>query len=405
MIKKAFLLLVVILILAAGGIYGYLRLTYPQLPLKTTATYYFDHLRHPHVPFTKQVLGFLPYWRVEDIPNIRLENISELNYFGISPDADGTILREPNGQTDPGWREWNSEQMKDLVTRAHIMGTKVSLTVVTHDPAIVETFLESKSAQQQLINELVEQVKTRDLDGINIDFEYLGEIEPFYRKQFVIFSGRLSRALREEAPGTVLSISVMPLDARQKENLLDVKGLAPFYDRFIVMSYDYYGQSADISAPVAPMKGFKEEKYFFDVETTYEDYLKYIPKNKILMGVPYYGWDRAVEHGKTKNSLTFPGDNANNYAASVSYSYARNNKDYKNAPCQWDNLAQETWCWYTDKKTGVDHQVWLADNKSIEARFNYANKEDFAGIAIWVLGYDKGYNDLWNLIKEKFSGQ
>lgn len=121
------------------------------------------------------------------------------------------------------------------------------------------------------------------------------------------------------------------------------------------------------------------------------------------MGIPYYGWDRAVEDGKTKNSLTFPSDHANNYSASVSYSYARDNDQYKDAPCKWDNLAQETWCWYTDKESGVDHQVYMADNKSIETRFNYANKQDFAGIAIWVLGYDKGYNDLWSLIKQKFS--
>jgi spore germination protein len=171
------------------------------------------------------------------------------------------------------------------------------------------------------------------------------------------------------------------------------------------MSYDYYGISSDIAGPIAPMKGFKENKYFFDVTTTYEDYLKQIPKNKIVMGVPYYGWDWAVKDGATITSRTFPSDNPNNYAAVLSYARMREDKDLNRKQCQWDDFAEENWCWYTDQKTGIDHQVWFEDAKSLGVKYDYANKQDFSGIAIWVLGYDKDYPDLWNLMKEKFSVQ
>ena len=115
------------------------------------------------------------------------------------------------------------------------------------------------------------------------------------------------------------------------------------------------------------------------------------------------GWDWAVEDGKKINSLTYPSNHKNNYAAVISYARAREEKLLKPKQCTWDEYAQETWCWYT--KGGVSHQVWLADNKSVAARFDYANKQNFGGIGIWVLGYDKNYPDLWEMIEKKFTSQ
>jgi len=31
-------------------------------------------------------------------------------------------------------------------------------------------------------------------------------------------------------------------------------------------------------------------------------------------------------------------------------------------------------------------------------KFNFARKNNLAGIAIWTLGYDKSYPDLWDMI-------
>jgi spore germination protein YaaH len=119
------------------------------------------------------------------------------------------------------------------------------------------------------------------------------------------------------------------------------------------------------------------------------------------MGIPYYGWDWAVEDGRTIQSRTLPADDPNQYAAVISYARAKENKDIKNAQCQWDEYALSTWCWYTDEKN-VDHQVWLEDTNSIKTKFTSAKEQAFSGIAIWTLGYDKGYSDLWTLIENIF---
>ena len=120
------------------------------------------------------------------------------------------------------------------------------------------------------------------------------------------------------------------------------------------------------------------------------------------MGVPYYGWDWAVMDGRKIQSKTLPADDPNNYAAIISYGRMRENKDIKQNQCQWDDYAKSRWCMYKDEKN-IDHQVWLEDNKSIEEKFNFVNKNKFHGIAIWTLGYDKQYPDLWNLIEKIFT--
>ncbi|MGH7202937.1 MAG: glycosyl hydrolase family 18 protein, partial [Candidatus Levyibacteriota bacterium] len=249
--------------------------------------------------------------------------------------------------------------------------------------------------------QIVQQVKTHQLNGVNIDFEYSGDADAQYVTEFTDFSKKLSVALKKQNPKTELSLSIMPLSARQNDIYAFTK-LVPLYDRFIGMSYDYYGQNADISGPTAPMYGFKENKYFFDVMTTYADYLQYIPKNKLIMGVPYYGWERAVLDGKTLKSKTYSPASASNYSAIISYARGREDKDLLKNQCKWDPLAQETWCWFTDKQSGIDHQAWLADDKSVQARFDYANKLNLNGIAIWTLGLDKNYATLWNKITASF---
>jgi spore germination protein len=266
---------------------------------------------------------------------------------------------------------------------------------------IIENVLDSQTAQDTLVSQIVEQVKTRKLNGVNIDFEYSGNADAQYVTEFTAFSRNLSTTLKKQNPKTELSLSIMPLAARQND-IYAFTNLVPIYDHFIGMSYDYYGQNADISGPTAPMHGVKEDKYFFDVTTTYTDYLQFIPKAKLVMGVPYYGWERAVLDGKTLNSKTYSAASAYNYSAVISYARARESKDLIKKQCQWDTTAEETWCWFTDKQSGIDRQAWLADDKSVQTRFNYANQQNLAGIAIWTLGLDKNYSTLWNKITASF---
>lgn len=281
------------------------------------------------------------------------------------------------------------------------MGAKVSVTIAAQDNQTIEAVLNNNTNQQNLISDIISQVRQRKLDGVNIDFEYSGQPDDTLRQEFTYFSTQLATSLKQANPHAILSLSIMPLSAREQD-LFDFPKLVPIYDQFIGMSYDYYGQNSEIAGPVAPMNGFKQGKYFFDVTTTYADFEKYIPKNKLIMGVPYYGWEWAVEDGKMIKSRTFPTDNPNAYAAVISYARAREDTDLKQNQCQWDIVSEETWCWFTDQKTDIDHQLWIVDNQMIQTRFDFAKQQQFAGVAIWELGLDKQYPDLWNMLQSTF---
>lgn len=363
--------------------------------------YFLESIPNPHLPLNKQVIGFLPYWRLDNIQYIHPNMLSEINYFSLSVGKDGHLLKIVNDQTDPGWNGWNKQATKDLITKAQIIGTKVTITIAAQDNDLIDSVLTSDSAQKNLISDTINEVQKRKLNGVNVDFEYTGEPDTIYQQKFTAFSKKLSAQLKQQVPKATLSLSLMPLSARQQD-LFSFPDLVPIYDNFIGMSYDYYGQSADIAGPVAPMNGFKQNKYFFDVTTTYADYEKYIPKDKLIMGVPTYGWEWAVINGKIMNSKTLLGSNPNNYAAVISYARAKESDDIKPDQCQWDALSEETWCWFTDKQSGADHQAWIADDRMIQTRFDYANKQNFGGVALWTLGLDKDYYDIWFRIQSMF---
>ncbi|MGI8420285.1 MAG: glycosyl hydrolase family 18 protein [Candidatus Levyibacteriota bacterium] len=401
MVKRLLLLLVILLIISTTGLYLYLEKRYPETKPMTSLKYFAEHLLIPHAKLHKYVIGFLPYWQLDTMQYLRPQDLSEINYFSLTADSDGTLQTENQGNAERGWSDWNKQSTKDFITKSQIMGANVTFTVSALDDTTIESLLDSPSAQAKLISQIVDQVKNRQVNGVNIDFEYSGDADAQYVSEFTDFSKKLSVALKKQNPKTQLSLSIMPLSARQNDIYAFTK-LVPLYDRFIGMSYDYYGQNADISGPTAPMDGFKQNKYFFDVTTTYADYLQYIPKNKLIMGVAYYGWERAVLDGRILKSKTYSPASASNYSAVISYARGREDKDLLKNKCKWDTLAQETWCWFTDKQSGIDHQAWLADDKSVQARFDYANKLNLNGIAIWTLGLDKNYSTLWNKITASF---
>ena len=381
----------------------YLKIIHPTTSPFKSIVYIADAARHPHANMTKQTIGFLPYWRMDDIKYIKFDQLSEVIFFSLTADEKGNIVKIVGNETDPGWRWWKSQTVKDLIAKTQIAGGKFSLAVAMQKNDTLENFLDNQAAQKNLISSLLEIVNENRLDGLNLDFEYAGELsDESYRGKFTQFAISLTSKFRSNSPDTELSIDLYPFSV-QKPRLFDVSKLAPLFDKIIVMSYDYYGASSDIAGPVAPMGGYSEDKYYFDVSTTYADYLKVVSKEKIIMGIPYYAWDYPVEEGDQPMSNVLLQNDENGYTSVMSYGRMRTNTYIKQENCRWDDLAKENWCFYQDTLTGKFHQIWIEDNKSIEIKFDFVKSNDLAGIAIWTLGYDKDYPDLWEMLTKKFS--
>jgi spore germination protein YaaH len=399
-ITKVIVIVIVIVTVLLFASWIYLARIYPTTSPLKSGVYKMESLIKPHAKMKKKTFGFLAYWRLDEISEQRLDLLTEVNYFGLNIDGEGNIIKEVNGETDPGWREWNNQNVQDLIARTQIMGGNFSVTIISQNNDNINSILDNSKVQENLISNIVSEVSSRKLDGVNIDFEYLGEPDEEYKEKFTEFSNALKKKLVAQSPNAKLYLSIMPRSARDPD-LFEFKELANIYDEFIGMSYDYSGISSDIATATAPLTGFDENKYFFDITTTYNDFLKTIPSNKILMGVPYYGWEWAVEEGRQIQSKTLTDDNS--YAAVMSYERAKSSLYLKENQCQFDEYALQPWCFYKNMETGADHQVWFENEQSISAKYNFAIEKDLSGVAIWILGYDAGQPELWNLMGEKFA--
>lgn len=396
--NKKIIIPVIIFVAIIAAISLYLYIMHPTTSPINSAKYTVESLSHPHAKMEKDIIGFLPYWRLDDTKYIHFDLLSEVIFFSLTADENGEFVKTAKaGETEPGWRWWNSSFIKDLIAETQISGTKFSLSVAMQKNETLEKFLDNKNAQTKLITNLLDEIKTRKLDGLNVDFEYAGEPEESLRNKFTDFATQLSNEFRNQSPSTKLSIDFYPF-AVQKPRMVDVPILADKFDRIIVMSYDFYSTGSDVAGPVAPIGGYKEEKYYFDITSTFEDYVSAVPKEKIIMGIPYYGLDWAVEDGKAILPKVVEQEG---FPAILSYGRMKKGEDFKPQECFFDEYAKQPWCYYT--KDGIDHQVWFEDNKSLEIKFDFAKQKELGGIAIWTLGYDKDIPDLWDMIKAKFT--
>lgn len=397
----SFILFIVIIILV--GIF--LNYRYPTTSPFKSAYYFLLRLKNPHDKMKKETMGFLTYWRSEDadIKNIQHNLLSEIIYFSLSVDKNGRIIRVINNETDPGWLNWKNQKIRDLVAKTQIMGGKFVVSIAMQKNNVIESFLKNSQAQKNLMNEVEQEIKKNRLDGINLDFEYSGSPEAKLRNQFTTFASDFTSKLRSVFPKIEITIDVYPLSIR-KQRLVDIPKVEPYFDKFIIMAYDFYASYSDTTGPIAPISGYAQKKYIFDIETTYQDFVKYINVNKLVLGIPFYGYDWPVEKADEFMSKTLEQNDQNGYVEVLSYSRMRKDPKF-NVPdhCKWDLLAQAPWCWYIDEKTNTARQAWFENTKSIESKFNYVNNKKFAGIAIWTLGYDRDYKDLWDIISSKFT--
>lgn len=394
---------IVSIIIIIGAPLLYLHLRYPTTTPFKAISYLKYHQAHPHADISKRTIGFAPSWQLDKMGSVRLDLLTDVIYFSLSIDANGNFAtKNSKGEDDAGWTAWNAAPANDLIAKTKIMGGRAGLTVSALNNDRIKAFLSSDEAQQNLINATVKQVKKKHLALINLDFEYTGEPPDDLPPKFTGFVSKMKQALNSDVPGTELDINLMARSGRDP-HLFEIQKLAPSVDNFIVMSYDYYTGGSDSAGPVAPMGGYPNKKYFFDVSTTYSDLLKLVSADKIIMGIPYYGYDWPVKDKSNPRSLTLAQSDANGYVETLSYGRARQDATFSDENCHFDELAQEPWCGYTSPKTGKDHVAWFENDQSIKIKYDFAKNNNLAGIAIWALGYDKDYPDLWDTLKQTYA--
>ena len=354
----------------------------------------FSFLRHPRTSSQRQkvVYGFLPYWNVSKV-SIQPE-LTHLSYFGLTIGADGSLLTQTADGTEPGFSRLKSDELLALSNQTIEQGGQVELVLVQFNADDITTFLASETAQDTLLESLDSVLLAYPFSGINVDIELNGSPTPKMRDQYTDFIKKLKNHLDTRYNSITLSVD-MYASAVEGNQLWDVAAIGEEVDYIIVMAYDFHRRQSTQAGPVAPLFGGKE-LWDNDINTYLQQFLELVPAQKILLGIPFYGYEWQTT-SRESLSHTFP-----DTGATASYERVQEllkQSEELQVQESWNEQALSPYISYSED--GEIYVIYFENSRSISYKLDYVNQLDLGGVAIWALGYEGSSRELWEVIQNK----
>ncbi len=341
------------------------------------------------LPLTREVFGFLPYWKMDatTVAGLRFDLLSTLALFGVGIRKDGTLNTKA-----PGYRAYTGPTAAAITDRAHAKGVRVVPTFQLFDKGSLATmkgFLGDAAAQTRFTKAALALIKSRGADGAVLDFEPLPDA---LTAAFASFAGDVRRALHAADPHAHLTVTL-----HQAASDAQIDAIAPAVDRIFVMAYDYHWIGSAAAGPVAPLEGPGS-----DVTATLLRFVEGAGRAKVILGVPYFGYDWPVAYKGPGATVSTPLKDAGGawsigYAAAVDF-LAKHAK----VKAEWDPVAASPYFTYRDAKKDTYRQVWYENPRSLAAKYRLVKEAGVAGAGIWALGMDRGTDELWTLLRTTF---
>ena len=326
----------------------------------------------------KRVFGWHTYWNGSTYSNYQWNLVSDFCYFDYTVD-------EVTGNNINASFVWSTSA---AVTAAKTNGANIHFCATLF--ANHSTFLGSSTAMQTFITNTINLLNSRGGKGVNIDFEGMGASN---KAAFTAFIQNLSTQLKAANPNYEVSIALYAVDW---SGVFDIANLKNYVDLFIIMGYDYYYGGSATAGPESPLYNF-QTSYNYTCTKSITYYLKQgVPNAKLLLGLPYYG----REWSTTSNAI--PSSTTGAYTGTKTFATVKGAPGtYSPATSNWEpNSFSSLYTRYTGTEW---RQCWIDEARSMRYKFDIVNQRDIGGIGIWTLGYDDGYQDFWDALKDKFS--
>lgn len=295
---------------------------------------------------------FISTWVLEQT----LDYLTELNIFsyGFTPQGD---LVYPVLADEP------------LIRRAWNHGTRPILTLTPLDAEgrfnnlIIHEMIRNPVSLQSLIDNLAAVCLEKGYAGVDVDFEYILAEDRDYFTQFV---AELTRQLNEN--NLSVSVALAPKTSSEQTGLLyegkDYAGLGQVANHVFLMTYEW-GYTYGPPMAVAPLN---------KVEQVVQYALTQIDKDKIVMGIPNYGYDWPLPFMRGETKATTIG---NVEAVTIAVE--------NGAWIQFDEIAQSPFFEYWKDEPPVQHEVWFEDVRSLRQKFQLVEKYDLMGCGYWTV--------------------
>ncbi len=313
-----------------------------------------------------EVFGFAPYWTLPQSAGFSMSGLTTLAYFSIGINADGSFA-----ESGAGWNGFQSQALADLVTRAHASNDRVVLTVNDFDQSSLDQLTSSATAPATLSKALIAAIESKNMDGVNLDFEGEGSADQVGLTNLVT---QVSLALHAVNPHWQVTMDTYASSAGDPSGFYNIKALAPWVDGFFVMAYQLNLQSPPSAA--SPLTS----AMFSDL-TTLQQYTAATPASKIILGVPYFGVDWPTTDG-TMAATAAGGATDIAYSQIVAAGH----------PVYWDPTTDTAW---TSYQVGTQwHESYFDDPTSLYMVAQMAQLFHTGGVGIWALGMDGNDPDM-----------
>lgn len=259
----------------------------------------------------------------------------------------------------------------DYVTYCHQNNIQVWGLVSNLENKNVDTttVLNTTSYRDSLVNNLITQAISYDLDGINVDMEALSVSA---KDGYIEFIKELS--IKCEKNDIILSVDNYVPSASTAFYNRSVQ--ADYADYIAVMAYDEHYVGGDEAGSVASI-GF--------VEKGVADTLEEVPADQIILGMPFYArvWAQS-DSGLTSSA----------YGMEDMQSFLNRNQ----ATSTWSEEAGQYYAEFTEGDT--TYMAWIEDATSLSKKLDVMKENKLAGASFWKLGFET--KDTWQTIKTYF---
>ncbi|WZL81681.1 glycosyl hydrolase family 18 protein [Vallitaleaceae bacterium 9-2] len=230
--------------------------------------------------------------------------------------------------------------------------------------------LSSTTKRMEVIRQLLALASVYELDGINIDLENIGEETGPYYVQFV-----KELSIYSKQQGLIVSAD-LPVPKPWTEHM-GREEIAKYLDYFIIMGYDEHWSTSPVSGSVASI-GFVEEGIV--------DTLKSVPKEKVILGVPFYTrlWKEETVDGEVKVSSKAYGMDGGQTIV-----------DENNIELEWDEQVGQYYGEYYEGD--IRYRIWLEDDRAMDLRMQLIDEYELGGVAGWKLGLES--DSVWEVIR------
>ncbi len=329
----------------------------------------------------KEIQAFYTSSSNEEYINLRYDLLTTIVYVGVDIDENGTLL--PSKNYNP----------IELIRYSHIQKVGVVLMFRSFDTKSADILLANNGIRMLAINNLLNEVKKNNFDGIDIDLENINEINSINNKSnkqlMTDFITILNNVFKESNPNYRISIDLNPFYS-EMDRIFDFPMLQKKVNYIMIMGYDWHGTWSRRAGPNSPMNADSGMGIYESIRY----YEKFVDKNKLLLGVPWYGYEYA-----TTNNIRLSNRIPNGSVKSIPYN------QYINVVHKYGRIWDPVWQtpWYIRKdNTGQWYEGYYDDIKSLGIKYDFVNSENLSGIGIWTVNYGANRSDLWSLIEIKF---